>query len=41
MMGSAKRPLLLEFRNLDPFAPALRMIVKTGDDLRQVWSTLG
>ena len=39
-MGSAQRPLWLEFKNADPFGAPMSVILKTGDDLRQDILTL-
>eukprot|EP01043_Picozoa_sp_COSAG02_P010686 COSAG02_NODE_381_length_23450_cov_65.782493_2_plen_1705_part_00 len=40
VMGSAQRPLWLEFQNADPHGDPLAVILKTGDDLRQDILTL-
>ena len=40
VMGSAQRPLWLEFQNADPHGEPLAVILKTGDDLRQDILTL-
>ena len=40
VMGSAQRPLWLEFKNADPFGAPMSVILKTGDDLRQDILTL-
>jgi phosphatidylinositol-4,5-bisphosphate 3-kinase len=40
VMGSAQRPLWLEFQNADPYGDPLAVILKTGDDLRQDILTL-
>jgi phosphatidylinositol-4,5-bisphosphate 3-kinase len=40
VMGSAQRPLWLEFQNADPHGDPLALILKTGDDLRQDILTL-
>eukprot|EP01046_Picozoa_sp_COSAG06_P009160 COSAG06_NODE_474_length_15284_cov_124.295582_12_plen_1831_part_00 len=40
VMGSAQRPLWLEFKNADPHGSPLAVILKTGDDLRQDILTL-
>ncbi|PRP80309.1 phosphatidylinositol 3-kinase [Planoprotostelium fungivorum] len=40
VMDSAKAPLWLVFKNVDPLAPPVRILFKDGDDLRQDMLTL-
>jgi hypothetical protein len=40
VIGSAQKPIWLELKNADPFGAPLRLIFKTGDDLRQDMLTL-
>ena len=40
VMGSAKRPLWLVFKNADPLGQKIILMFKSGDDLRQDTVTL-